>query len=352
MLLLKNCDLYSPKHIGIIDILIDNGFIIKIDKNIKNKCKIFDCKNKILCPCFVDGHEHITYTSCYEPQGIISSGVGCVVGVLANEYDETYTKQLINKTNELRNLYNLNSYCLAGSKNCIYDSSKYIIKNKFVVGIKTALYTPYRPKPNLSYEKLKEDVINVYEAGVKAKKNVQVHIHLDHPFPKGEKPNIENINLGKLDNLHWIDKIVQETKVPYSLFKLTHAQKYYKRILEYANKGVYLDFTAFDGNYDTRFNDLLDSIKLGAINSSKISISSDLGILSIEKKLKEKETPSTLLNTIKKLVLEKDLNLELALSMVTTNALCPIDNKQELIYVGSNYPILILDKKLNIIKRF
>lgn len=352
MILLKNCDLYSPKPIGVVDILIDNGSIVEIGKNIKNDCEIFDCQNKIVCPCFVDGHEHISYTSCYEPQDIINSGVGCVVGVLASEYDETYTKELINKTNELKTLHNIESYCLAGSKNCIYDSSKYIIDNKCVVGIKTALYTPYRPKPNLSYEKLKADAVKTYNAGIKAKKNVQVHIHLDHPFPKNQQPDIENINLGKLDNLHWIDKIVQETKIPYSIFKLTHAQKYYKRILEYANKGVYLDFTAFAGSYDNRFNNLLDSIKSGEIDKSKISISSDLGILSTETNLKKKETPITLLNTIQKLVLEKGVDLELSLSMVTINALAPIENKIELLYVGSNYPILILDEKLNIVKRF
>lgn len=352
MLLLKNCDLYSPKHIGVVDILIDNGYIMKIDNHIAKNCEVYDCTNNIVCPCFVDGHEHITYTSCYEPQGIIDSGVGCVVGVLANEYDENYTKELIHKANELKTLYHIDSYCLAGSKNCIYDSAKYIIDYPCVVGIKTALYTPYRPTPNLSYEKLKADAVKTYLAGMQATKNVQVHIHLDHPFPKGQQPDIEKINLGKLDTLHWIDNIVKETQVPYFLFKLTHAQKYYKRILEYANKGCYLDYTAFAGSYDTRFDDLVESIKLGKIDTSKISISSDLGILSTEKRFKGKETPITLLNTIQKLVLEKNLDLELAFSMVTTNALAPINKKQDLIYVGSNYPILVLDKKLNIVTRF
>ena len=346
--LLKNVDLYTPKHVGLIDLLIENGQIIKIDKNIMDSCETIDYKGKIVCPMLVDGHEHLKDTQNYNPNDILTSGVGSVVGCLADEQSEECCKRLIEVTKELRDKYNVDAYCLAGSKNCLYDTKEYILKNACVVGIKTALFSNGRPKPNLSYDKLKQDALSTYIAGIKAGKKVQVHIHLDHPFPRGESADISEINSGKIDNLHWIDKIVEETGVPYSLFKLTHAQKYYDRILEYANKGCFIDYTAFEGNYDCGFDCLIGAIKSKKVDLSKISISSDLGILTMERGLKGKETPITILNTIQKLVLEKGLNFEDVLRMVTINALKPITNKEELIFEGALARLVVLSKDIQI----
>ena len=179
-----------------------------------------------------------------------------------------------------------------------------------------------------------------------------MHIHLDHPFPRGGKASIEEINSGKLDNLAWIDKIVEETGIPYSIFKLTHAQKFYDRILEYANKGCYIDYTAFDNTYDIRFDSLVKAIKEKRVDLSKISISSDLGILSMEKGHSENETPITILNTVRKLVLEKGLKLEDVLKMVTTNALRSIVDKDELIVEHGFYNIMLLNENLEIEQLF
>jgi len=40
------------------DILIDDGIIEKIDQDIDDDCEIFDCKNKLVTPGFVDPHTH------------------------------------------------------------------------------------------------------------------------------------------------------------------------------------------------------------------------------------------------------------------------------------------------------
>lgn len=57
---LKNVDLYTPDHIGIVDILIEDGYIIRIDKNLHYQdCQKINCNGKIICPMFVDGHEHL-----------------------------------------------------------------------------------------------------------------------------------------------------------------------------------------------------------------------------------------------------------------------------------------------------
>ena len=51
-LLLKNANLYNPSKIGIVDILIVDGKIIKIEKNIQCDCETIDCVGKIVAPMF------------------------------------------------------------------------------------------------------------------------------------------------------------------------------------------------------------------------------------------------------------------------------------------------------------
>lgn len=345
-LLLKNAILYLPQPQGITNVLIENGTIIKIGKTVTDNCEIIDCKNKIVCPMFVDGHEHLL-GNYWDEDGIINSGVGSLVCCLADESNPKYVDKIIKITNRIKTDYNIDAYCLAGSKNYTQNTQNHIINNKNVIGIKTALFQPQRPKPNLSYEKLKQDVISTYEAGKKAKKKVQVHIHLDHPFARGTKASQKEIDSGNLDNLHWIDRIVSETKIPYSIFKLTHAQKYYNRILEYAEKGCYIDYTAFSGEYDKRFNPLVDAIKNKQVDLTKISISSDLGISSIEKGCSYKETPFTLLNTIQQLV-KQGLEFETVLPFITTNPGALINQNCGKLCKGLNCKILILNQLLEI----
>ena len=346
MLLLKNADIYTPKHFGKGDILIKNDKIEKIAQNITVKCEILDCKNKIISPMFVDGHEHLL-GNYWDENGIINSGVGTIVACLANESNPKCVEKLIEITNRLRKENEIVCYTLAGSKNYTEKIDNFILNYKNVVGIKTALFQRQRPKPNLSYEKLKQDAVETFKAGLKTGKSVQVHIHLDHPFAKVDKVSIDDINSGNLDNLNWIDKIVEETGVPYSLFKLTHAQKYYNRILEYANKGCYIDYTAFESEYDNRFDCLVEAIKNKSVDTSRISISSDLGIMAMERG-GSYETPITLMNTIQKLVLEKGLKLEYVLPFITTNALAPIKNVENFINENMQAKLLIFNKDLEI----
>jgi len=348
-LLLKNVDLYTPKHIGMVDILIKNGKIAEISKSINFNCESVDCKGKIACPMFVDGHEHITIEGVESyPSGIIESGINTIVGVLGEEPEEEKTVELIKKAYEYQENNAIKTFCLAGAKMSTYQTQKYILENENVVGVKTALFTTQRPKENLSYDQLKNLSISTWLAGQKTGKKVQVHIHLDFPFPRGQIASREEINSGKLDNLGYLDRIVKETGVPYSLFKLAHSEKLCDRILEYANKGVFIDFTATHRNDESKYDSLIYALRSKNYDKSKFSISSDLGLLTIERGFTGEEKPYTLLNTIKILVLKKGLALEDVLPLITTNALAPIEKKEELVYVGGKSDLLILDDNLNI----
>ncbi len=347
-ILLKNANLYNPNHIGIVNIIIEDGFVTKIQKNSHEKdCKVINCEGKIICPMFVDGHEHLL-GNYWSGKGIVYSGVGTVVGCLAHENKDKHIQKLIEITNKLNLSNQIEAYCLAGSKNYINDSTDFVLNNKVVVGVKTALFQPQRPRPNLSYEKLKRDALSTYNAGIKAGKKVQLHIHLDSPFARGENLSKEEIDDKKLDNFGWIDKIVEDTGVPYSLFKLTHAQKYNKGIIELANKGCFVDFTAFESGYDADFDFIIDAIKNKQVDLSRISISSDLGVMFMERGEEGKEKPTSILHTLKKLVLNKGLMLEDVLPMVTANPGGLLNNHCGKIEKGLPCKLLILDEFLNI----
>lgn len=341
MILLKNADLYTPSHEGTRDIIIDNEKIIFIGKykGDENSAEIIDCTNKFVFPMFVDGHEHITHTDYYNPIDIINSGVGTVVGVLANEYGQNFVEKNIDLAKKLKKL-GIDSYCLAGSKVYRENIEKTILENKTVIGIKTALNSQTLIKPNNpTYEELKELAITTYNLSKKVKRKLQLHIHLET-----ERGDLET------SNLSWIDRIVEETDVPYSIFKLTHAQKYKDKILEYANKGCYLDYTAFHEKYDQRYDYLVKAIKDKSIDISKISISSDLSILNTERGWGKKESPFTLLHTFKTLIKEKHLKIEDILPFITTNPGELISKNSGKIQLNKKCKILILDHQFNIEK--
>lgn len=101
-LLLKCDDLYTPKHMGIKDVLIDGDKIVEISNDIKVSCETIDCRGQIVCPMFVDGHEHLKNTEFYNPKDILNSGVGTSVGCLANEQNEQDVEKIIEITKQLK----------------------------------------------------------------------------------------------------------------------------------------------------------------------------------------------------------------------------------------------------------
>lgn len=93
------------------DILINNGLIEKIDKNIRGDFEIFDCKNKLITPGFVDPHTHpvflkgreeefglrvqgATYKEIAEKGGGINSSINGVRNATTEELIKAVTKRM------------------------------------------------------------------------------------------------------------------------------------------------------------------------------------------------------------------------------------------------------------------
>ncbi len=82
-IIIKNGYLIDPKtkREGKFDILIEGNFIKKIGKNIPSKNhKIIDCKNKIVCPGFVDLHCHLREPGREDEETIYTGSLSAVSG--------------------------------------------------------------------------------------------------------------------------------------------------------------------------------------------------------------------------------------------------------------------------------
>ena len=62
-MLIKNGRAVTPEGVIEADILIENGKIVKIEKNIKADCEVIDAEGKFVTPGFIDIHTHGGYES-------------------------------------------------------------------------------------------------------------------------------------------------------------------------------------------------------------------------------------------------------------------------------------------------
>ena len=99
MYLIKNAKIYAPEYLGISDVLIGGGKILKIAKDLPTineyDVEVIDGTGKLLFPGLIDGHVHIlggggeggakTRTPEIMLTDIIKAGVTTVVGVLGTD---------------------------------------------------------------------------------------------------------------------------------------------------------------------------------------------------------------------------------------------------------------------------
>ncbi len=128
MILLRNANIYSPKSIGIQNILVAAGKIISISAADINLPKSLDVENidlqgQTLIPGFIDCHAHITggggesgFSSQVAEvpiQDFTNVGVTTVVGLLGTDDTTRSTENLLAKVYALREL-GMSAYCWTG----------------------------------------------------------------------------------------------------------------------------------------------------------------------------------------------------------------------------------------------
>ena len=357
MLLIKNADVYTPKHIGRKDILIAGGKIEYIADAIKEPdvpCEVIDAANQKLIPGLIDQHVHVTggggeggfKTRAPEVNlsELIKGGITTVVGLLGTDGITRSVENLYAKTMAL-NEEGITAFMLTGaydypSPTLTGEVDKDIVLVEKVLGVKLAI-SDHRA-PNVTNEQLIQLASKARVAGMLGGKPGMVTLHMGDA-KSGLKPVFN-----ALDN----------TAIPVTIFRPTHVNRnpyLLEEAYQYVKKGGFIDLTCGITGQDSPSDCIVEAKKRG-IPTNHITISSDgqgswsnydeqgnlveIGVSSVESIYRE----------FKKMVRDHKMKIEESLPFVTENVADAIGlkDKKGCIKEGADADILLLNDNLEI----
>ncbi len=358
MLLIKDIEVYSPKNIGVKDILITNGKITLIDGKIEpfsNKIQIIDGTAKKLIPGLIDNHVHITggggegSFKTRVPEitlsKLIEGGITTVVGLLGTDSTTRCVENLVAKAKALKE-EGISAYVHTGSYGfpsiTLTDSvKKDIAFIDEIIGVKIAL-SDHR-SPSITNDELARLASDARVAGMLSGKAGIVVAHMGN----GDK------GLGP------INKVLEDTEIPIRTFRPTHVnrkEELLKEAFEYAKKGGIIDLTC-GSNKDLSPANVVKMAEREGVPLENITISSDgygswsrydeygnlvkIGVSSVD----------SLFNELKTMVLEVGYDLDKALQFFTTNVSKALNiyPKKGVIMENSDADLLIVDDNMNLV---
>ncbi|MBZ2174001.1 beta-aspartyl-peptidase [Schnuerera sp. xch1] len=357
MILIKNIEVYSPKNIGIKDVLITNGRITLIDKEIEQfnrNIKIIDGTGKKLIPGLIDNHVHITggggegSFKTRVPEitlsKLIQGGITTVVGLLGTDSTTRSIENLVAKAKALKE-EGISVYVHTGAygypTTTLTDSvKKDIVFIEEVIGVKIAL-SDHR-SPSLSHDELARLASDARVAGMLSGKAGIVVVHMGD----GRK------------GLSLINEVLEETEIPIRTFRPTHVNRKQELLVEafdYAKNGGIIDLTCGISTDMTPAKVILKAQTEG-VPLENITISSD-GYGSWSKydeygniiKIGASSV-SSLYNELKYMVLDLNFDIENALKFYTTNVSksLGIYPKKGTIQESSDADLIIIDENIEI----
>lgn len=334
--LIKNADLYVPKHLGKNDILIAGEKIIAIDSDLSrydNDSLIIDVNGKMVTPGFIDQHIHIagaggkqgfaSMTPEVSIKDLISCGTTMVVGLSGTDGTTRDIRSLYAKARALEQegitaylfcgYYGIDSLTITES---VHSDMVFIDQ---IVGCKIAISDIRSSYP--SALELLRKLREVRVGGFTANKKGILHVHLgnldtgmdllfelvnEHHFPI---KHISPTHVGRSQKL--FDQAIAFAKAGGSIDITTGASQYtepYKSVLYALEEGVSMDLMTFStdghagltrlddhGNYlgdkiapiDTNFKQVVKLIKTGKVDAAdalKLITSSPAKNLGLEHK--------------------------------------------------------------------
>lgn len=358
MILIKNIEVYTPKYIGIKDVLIISGKVTMIEDNIQHfseKVAIIDGTGKKLIPGLIDNHVHITggggegSFKTRVPEitlsKLIEGGITTVVGLLGTDSTTRNVENLVSKAKALKE-EGLSVYIHTGSYGyptiTLTDSvKKDIVFIDEIIGAKIAV-SDHR-SPSITQDELARLASDARVAGMLSGKAGIVVVHMG----SGRK----GFNL--------INKVLEETEIPIRTMRPTHVNRKEELLIEsfdYAKRGGIIDMTC--GIYkDLSPGNVIVRAESEGVPLENITISSDgygswsrydeygnmleIGVSSV----------SSLYNELKAMVLELSFDLENALGFFTTNVSKALSlyPKKGTVMEGADADLLIIDKNMNLL---
>ena len=357
MKLIKNIEVYSPKYLGVKDVLISNGKVSLVEDSIDRfhkKVELIDGSGKKLMPGLIDNHVHITggggegSFKTRVPEISLSdltkAGITTVVGMLGTDSTTRSVENLVAKAKGLKE-EGLSVYVHTGaysypSPTVTGDVKKDIMFVEEIIGAKVAL-SDHRSS-SLRDDELARLASEARVAGMMGGKAGIVVAHMGD----GE------------DGLGIVNRVLEDTEVPIKTIRPTHVNRKQELLIEsfdYGRRGGIIDLTC--GIYDklSPAKVIVDAKKQN-VPLENILISSDghgsFSEYDIDGKLIEIGVSSvgSLVKEFVKLVVDEGLEIEEALRFFTTNVSKALDLYPEkgVIMEGSDADFLIMDEDMNI----
>ena len=330
--LIKNVNIYAPEKIGIKDVLIVDGKIAKIgDIDFSSDfVEVVEAKGKIMIPGLVDCHVHLlggggeggfkTRTPEIMLSDLIEGGITTVVGCLGTDGITRSMEALVAKAYGLRE-EGISAYVYTGSYRVplvtITGSiQKDIMMIEPIVGIGEIALADHRSSQP-TVEEFARISADARVGGILSGKSGLVNIHLGD---------------GK-DMLKYLHHMHEFTDIPLSQFLPTHANRnpeLYQEAVSYAKNGGYIDFTTstvpqFIEEGEIPAADAYALAIQNGVSDTHMTFSSDgqgsLPLFDQNGVLKGLDVGrvTSMFSTLKTLVCDKNMALDVALKPFTLN---------------------------------
>ena len=360
--IIKGCNIYAPKNLGIKDVLIVGDKIEGIydELNIQNdllNIEIIDGKNKLLFPGFIDCHVHIigaggeggynTRTPEMQISSLIKAGITTVVGCIGTDGICRSMKALIAKVKALKQ-DGMSAYCLTGSYEVPVRTVTDSIKNDLmlieeIIGVGEVALSDHRSSQP-SFDNFANLVAESRVGGLLSNKAGIVNVHLG----EGER------------RLNYLFDVMSKTEIPETQLLPTHVNrngKLFETGMEYVKKGGFIDLTTSCdlenlGEGELRAGEALKKYIDEKLPIEHITFSSD-GNGSMEKLDKDGKiigyeicSVSTLYREVKFAITEQSVPIEEAIKVVTSNIAEILKFKDKgTIESGKDADLVMVDEK-------
>lgn len=360
--IIKGCNVYAPKYLGIKDVLIVGDKIEGIynELNIQNdllNIEIIDGKNKLLFPGFIDCHVHIigaggeggynTRTPEMQLSNLIKAGITTVVGCIGTDGICRSMKALIAKVKALRQ-DGMSAYCLTGSYEIPVRTVTDSIKDDLmlieeIIGVGEIAISDHRSSQP-SFDDFANVVAESRVGGLLSNKSGIVNVHLG----EGER------------KLNYLFDLIEKTEIPQTQLLPTHINrngKLFEMGLEYVKKGGFIDLTTSCdlenlGEGELRAGEALKKYLNKNLPIEHITFSSD-GNGSMEKFDKDGKIVGyeicsvlTLYREVKFAITEQGVPIEEAIKVITSNIAEVLKFKDKgTIEAGKDSDLVMVDKE-------
>jgi len=360
--LIKGGKIFAPEDIGIQDILIVNGSILKISREIsanlgpKLESEIYDAKDKIICPGLIDSHIHliggggaggwIARTKEMPVERIVRHGVTTVIGCLGMDHVSRSVQTLTIKAKALETS-GISAYVFTGSWifppatiTCSVEEDLLFVDP--VIGMKLAIGEAGSTHP--TRRDLKDLLGQMRRGSLLSGKAGILHIHLG---PRSQ------------DGVRMFQEILSEVKYPFHKVIFTHAnqsKEIFNLTVEYLKQGGAIDFTASQIPAEKpgciRASEAFKTLMDENLPVERVTFTSDSNASRVLKDGKVVYIGiEHLFSEVISLVLEQKISFSSALKPVTTNPakLYQIDLKKGSLDPGKDADLVILNDRLEII---